>query len=124
MKNCFKRARYECSIDEKEGKPEFSVSILEDTDDSTTAMETDSAEQRVDQVVTMTDTSPSNLWKKILERLEDMRKENNVMKIFPEYLSGEYLFGMSEPHIVRLIESLPGIKNINKTVINKYIFKS
>ena len=121
MKNCFKRARYECSIDEKEGKPEFSVSILEDADDSTTAMETDAVEQRVDQVVTMTDTSPSNLWKKILERLENMRKENNVMKIFPEYLSGEYLFGMSEPHIVRLIESLPGI-NTNKTVIKKWHF--
>ena len=58
------------------------------------------------------------LWQKILSRLEQIRKENQLVKIFPVYFSGEYLFGLTEPLIIRLIESLPGVETLTN-----YAFK-
>lgn len=47
-----------------------------------------------------------------------MRKENDLVKIFPVYFRGEYLFGLTEPLIIRLIESLPGVE-----LLTNYAFK-
>jgi histone-lysine N-methyltransferase MLL3 len=101
--DCFRRARYICSISENDGSPEFSVTIIEwGVED-----------------VTLTDKSPTVLWRKILDKLELKRKENGfVMKLFPDYFSGEYMFGLAEPHIIRLFESLPGVE-----MLTNYAFK-
>ena len=67
---------------------------------------------------TIVDSSPDLLWQKILSRLDEMRKENDLVKIFPVYFRGEYLFGLTEPIIIRLIESLPGVE-----LLTNYAFK-
>jgi hypothetical protein len=103
MTQCFKRCRYVCSIDENDGYPQFSVTIIEENEEAP---------------LTLVDKSVTQLWKGILDNLERLRKANNVVKIFPDYLSGEYMFGLSEPHIIRLIESLPGVETLTN-----YAFK-
>jgi hypothetical protein len=101
--HCFRRARYICCITENDGLPEFSVTIIESGVEN----------------VTLTDKSPTVLWKKILGKLEALRKENSyVMKLFPDYFSGEYMFGLAEQHIIRLVESLPGVETLTN-----YAFK-
>lgn len=102
IKKSFKRCRYVCSINENEGEAEFSITIIEEGYENET----------------LVDKSPTSIWKKILNRLEDIRKENDLVKIFPAYFSGEYMFGLTEPHIVRLIESLPGVETLTN-----YAFK-
>jgi len=42
----------------------------------------------------------------ILQPLERMRRENDLVKIFPQYLTGEDLFGLSDPTVLRIIESV------------------
>ncbi len=58
------------------------------------------------------------MWQKILGQLDKLRKENDLVKIFPVYFRGEYLFGLQEPHIIRLVESLPGVETLTN-----YAFK-
>ena len=67
---------------------------------------------------TLKDKTPSAIWQKILERIEKLRKDNDLVKLFPIYFNGEYLFGLNEPHIIRLIESLPGVETLTN-----YAFK-
>jgi len=35
-----------------------------------------------------------------------MRRENDLAKIFPQYLTGEDLFGLSDPTVLKIIESV------------------
>jgi len=67
---------------------------------------------------TLKDKTPSAIWQKILEKIEKLRKDNDLVKLFPVYFNGEYLFGLNEPHIIRLIESLPGVETLTN-----YAFK-
>ena len=101
-RQAFKRCRYLCSINENDGLPEFSITVIEDGYEKETLI----------------DKSPSDLWLKILDKLDSLRKENDLVKIFPVYFKGEYLFGLQEPHIIRLIESLPGVETLTN-----YAFK-
>merc|ERR1739838_539103 len=48
----------------------------------------------------------------ILVLLEKMRKENNMVSVFPRHIIGEDLFGFTEPNIVKVLESLPGIESL------------
>jgi hypothetical protein len=54
----------------------------------------------------------------ILGKLDKLRKDNDLVKIFPVYFKGEYLYGLQEPHIIRLVESLPGVETLTN-----YAFK-
>lgn len=98
----YRRCRYLCCINENEGLPEFSVTIIEE------GLEKE----------TLTDKSPSELWLQILGKLDKLRKDNDLVKIFPVYFKGEYLYGLQEPHIIRLVESLPGVETLTN-----YAFK-
>ena len=82
--------------------PEFSITVIEEGFEKET----------------YTDKSPTALWHRILEKIEKLRKDNDLVKLFPVYFSGEYLFGLTEPHIIRLIESLPGVETLTN-----YVFK-
>ena len=42
----------------------------------------------------------------MLAPLEKMRRENDFVKIFPTYLVGEELFGLGEPTVLKVIESV------------------
>lgn len=41
-----------------------------------------------------------------------MRRQEGVVRLFPQFLNGEDLFGLNEPAIVRVLESLPGIESL------------
>lgn len=96
MRNIYKRCRYLCAIGEKNNRPEFSITVIED-----------GFEKEV-----FTGSTPDELWQQILAKLDKLRKENDLVKIFPVYFKGEYLFGLTEPHVIRLVESLPGIETL------------
>ena len=48
----------------------------------------------------------SEVWQKVLVPLERMRRENDFVKVFPAYLTGEDLFGLTEPTVLKIIESV------------------
>jgi histone-lysine N-methyltransferase MLL3 len=50
------------------------------------------------------------VWARILEPLATLRKEMEGVQVFPRYISGEDLFGLTEPAVVRVLESLPGMR--------------
>ena len=54
----------------------------------------------------------------MLLKIEKLRKDNEIINMFPSFFSGEFLFGLTEPHIIRLIESLPGVETLTN-----YAFK-
>ncbi|ESO04746.1 hypothetical protein HELRODRAFT_99632, partial [Helobdella robusta] len=105
-----KRCRYLCKIDDGGddggsdggsgggggggGGPVFSVVVFEKGFEQTT----------------FKDSTCKGVWSQILTPLEKMRRENDLVKIFPLYLSGEDLFGLGEPTIVKLVESLPSVE--------------
>lgn len=62
----------------------------------------------------------NTLWQHILHLVRDSRQQasSTTLRLLPEMLRGESLFGLSEPHIVRAIESLPGVEHLTG-----YVFK-
>ncbi|XP_054161923.1 histone-lysine N-methyltransferase 2C-like [Oppia nitens] len=92
-----KRCQYICSIGDVSNRPEFVVEVKEEGFKN----------------VVFRDTSPKNVWLPILELIVKMRLEAKLIKVFTEYITGEDLFGLSEPAIVRILESLPGIDTLN-----------
>jgi len=89
-----KRCRYICKIEEMNERPEFVVTVLE----------------RGQQQVVLRDSSTKGVWHQILESLEKMRRANDCVKVFPTYLSADDLFGLTEPTVLKIIESMPGIE--------------
>lgn len=96
MRKLNKRCRYVCSIHDVCGRPEFRILVQEPTEDD----------------LELRDASPRAVWGRILEQLANVRKDNNCVKVFPKFLTGEDLFGLTEPAIVRVLESLPGIETM------------
>ncbi|GAA39455.2 histone-lysine N-methyltransferase MLL3 [Clonorchis sinensis] len=66
------------------------------------------------------DTSCDGVWQQILTRINQARRLSGLshLRIIQNQLRGELLFGLAEPHIVRAIESLPGVDRLST-----YIFK-
>ena len=48
----------------------------------------------------------SGVWKKILEPIKDKRKNADLVKMFPSFITGEEMFGLTEPNILKVIESV------------------
>lgn len=96
MREPNKRCRYICSIADIGGRPEFRVMVQEPNKED----------------FEMRDTSPRSVWQRILEPLAEMRRDNKIIQLFPKYVSGEDLFGLTEPAVVRILESLPGIETL------------
>lgn len=46
-------------------------------------------------------------------------REEGVLKLWPHYVTGEDLFGLTEPAVVRVLESLPG----KRTYLIYYLFR-
>ncbi|GLG97653.1 Histone-lysine N-methyltransferase trr [Gryllus bimaculatus] len=91
-----KRCRYVCSIHDVRGRPEFRVLVQEPSQDD----------------LELRDITPRAVWTRILEPLAALRKEFGGVQVFPRYLSGEDLFGLTEPAVVRVLESLPGVETL------------
>lgn len=96
MRRPNKRCRYICSIAELKGHPEFRIIVQE-------PLEPD---------IELRDVSPKAVWQKVLQSVAEIRKAHNLVKLCPEYITGEDLFGLTEPSIVRIIESLPGVETL------------
>ena len=98
MADVNKRTSYICSIADVDNKPEFTV--------STTVTENGEEVEK-----TFIGSTPKKAWTKILTVIEKQRREKELVNIFPRYISGEDLFGLTEPNIVKVLESLPGIES-------------
>ncbi|XP_046702337.1 histone-lysine N-methyltransferase 2C isoform X2 [Silurus meridionalis] len=94
MRHPSRRCRYLCSIDEKDGTPEFTIRVLE---------------QGYEDLI-LTGSSPKGVWDKVLEPVAEKRNETGILKLFPVYLKGEDLFGLTVPAVTRIVESLPGVE--------------
>ncbi|OON13486.1 SET domain protein [Opisthorchis viverrini] len=102
MRKPHRRARYVCEIDEADGRPSFRITALDDGLED----------------VTVVSDSCTGAWQVILSRIEGLRRENNMVQLFPKHIKGEDLYGLSEPHIVRAVESLPGMDGLRDYVFN------
>uniref|UniRef100_A0A8C9T658 Histone-lysine N-methyltransferase 2C n=1 Tax=Scleropages formosus TaxID=113540 RepID=A0A8C9T658_SCLFO len=94
MRHGNRRCRYLCSIDEKEGSPEFIIRVVE---------------QGYEDLV-LKGTTPKGVWDQVLEQVAQHRTETGTLKLFPVYLKGEDLFGLTVSAVTRIIESLPGVE--------------
>jgi histone-lysine N-methyltransferase MLL3 len=90
MRFANKRCRYLCSIHEVESKPEFRIIVQE----------------RGESDVEFRDKTARGVWLKTLEPLAEKRE--GLVQLFTKFITGEDLFGLTEPAIVRVLESLPG----------------
>lgn len=96
MRNIHKRCAYECSIHEVESQPEFRIVVREEGYED----------------IIFSSRSPKGAWNKVLEPITEMRQNSDVVKLFSQYISGEDLFGLTEPAIVRILESMPGVDTL------------
>ncbi|ROL51048.1 Histone-lysine N-methyltransferase 2C, partial [Anabarilius grahami] len=94
MRHGNRRCHYVCSIDEKDSDPEFIIRVVE---------------QGYDDLV-LTGSSPKGVWEKVLEPVAERRNETGSLKLFPVYLKGEDLFGLTVSAVTRIVESLPGVE--------------
>ncbi|XP_018646764.1 mixed-lineage leukemia protein, mll, putative [Schistosoma mansoni] len=96
------RAKYVCEILEKDSHPFFRITAID----------------RDMENVSVTHETCDGAWQIILSRIEVLCKEHKLVKLFPQLLRGEDLFGLNESHIVRAVESLPGVEGLRDYVFN------
>lgn len=96
------RSRYLCEIAEKNGRPLFRV----------TASDRDMTDECVEH------ETCADAWQLILTKVERIRNGSRFLRLFSQHLKGEDMYGLSEPHIVRAIESLPGVDCLRDYVFN------
>ncbi|CAG5896688.1 unnamed protein product [Menidia menidia] len=89
MRHGNRRCRYMCSVEEGEGLPEFTIRVIE--------------QGYQDLVLT-------GVWEKVLGPVAEKRAESATLKLFPVYLKGEDLFGLTVPAVTKITESLPGVE--------------
>lgn len=87
-----KRCKYICSIHELFGRPEFRIIVQEAAHED----------------LEFKGVTPKGVWQKILDQISYTRRSNQCVQLFPRYVNGEDLFGLTEPAVVRVLESLPG----------------
>ncbi|XP_075443994.1 histone-lysine N-methyltransferase 2C isoform X4 [Ascaphus truei] len=94
MRYANRRCRYLCSIEEKDGFPLFVIRVIEHGHED----------------LVLTDSTPKGVWDKILEPVANCRKKSEILRLFPVYLKGEDLFGLTVSAVARIAESLPGVE--------------
>ncbi|CAK1598526.1 unnamed protein product [Parnassius mnemosyne] len=97
MSRANSRCRYVCWISEEEGRPRFHVRAQDEARRELSA------------------PTPRAAWAAVLDAvaaLRENREEEGVLKLWPNYVTGEDLFGLTEPAVVRVLESLPGVETL------------
>ncbi|XP_072939829.1 uncharacterized protein [Epargyreus clarus] len=97
MSRANSRCRYLCWISEEGGRPRFHVRAQDESRQEMCA------------------PTPRAAWAAVLDSvgaLREGRGEDGVLKLWPNYVTGEDLFGLTEPAVVRVLESLPGIETL------------
>ncbi|CAF3790913.1 unnamed protein product [Rotaria sp. Silwood1] len=103
MHNPNRRCAYICSIIDIDNKPMFRIRVQENEN------------EKVEEFL---DSSAKSVWYKIIHEIDLLRQKHGLVKMFPGFVKGEDLYGLTEPHIIRLIESLPGVE-----MLQNYAFK-
>ena len=96
-----KRRPYTCSVVEVNNKPEFHISTIAIDDD------------RKEVERHFQSDTPRGAWMQVLTIIEKMRRDNDLVKVFPRFISGEDLFGLNETNVIKVLESLPGIESLS-----------
>ncbi|KAM3604228.1 uncharacterized protein V6R79_008192 [Siganus canaliculatus] len=94
MRHGNRRCRYVCSVEEHDGLPEFNIRVIE----------------QGYQDLILSDTTAKGVWDKVLGPVADKRTDSGTLKLFPVYLKGEDLFGLTVPAVTKITESLPGVE--------------
>ncbi|XP_062285762.1 histone-lysine N-methyltransferase 2C isoform X4 [Scomber scombrus] len=94
MRHGNRRCRYMCSVEDRDELPEFNIRVIE----------------QGYQDLVLTDNSAKGVWDKVLGPVADRRTESSTLKLFPVYLKGEDLFGLTVPAVTKITESLPGVE--------------
>ncbi|XP_028327720.1 histone-lysine N-methyltransferase 2C isoform X3 [Gouania willdenowi] len=94
MRHSNRRCRYLCSVEEREGLPEFAITVIE----------------QGYQDLVLTDSSAKGVWDQVLAPVADKRSDSGTLQLFPVYLKGEDLFGLTVPAVTKISESLPGVQ--------------
>jgi len=81
---------------ESDAKPEFQIEIIEEGQETTV----------------LKDKTAKGVWEQIIRPIRKLREESNTIKVFNDFITGEDLFGLNEPTIVRILESLPGVDQL------------
>ncbi|KAF6086116.1 lysine methyltransferase 2C [Phyllostomus discolor] len=89
-----RRCRYLCCIEEKDGRPVFVVRVVEQGHED----------------LVLSGASPKGVWDQILEPVACVRRKSEMLQLFPAYLKGEDLFGLTVSAVARIAESLPGVE--------------
>ncbi|XP_055007326.1 histone-lysine N-methyltransferase 2C isoform X1 [Boleophthalmus pectinirostris] len=98
MRHGNRRCRYVCSVDDMDGLPEFNIRVIE----------------QGYQDLVLTDNTAKGVWDKVLGPVAEKRSEVGTLKLFPVYLKGEDLFGLTVPAVAKITESLPGVEACDK----------
>ncbi|KAM9332683.1 histone-lysine N-methyltransferase 2C-like [Pholidichthys leucotaenia] len=102
MRHSNRRCKYMCYIEEKDGEPLFKVKVVE----------------KGHEDLVLTGPTPKAVWDKVLEPISQIRTSSGTLKLFPTYLKGEDLFGLTTSAVTRIIESLPGVE-----ACDRYMFR-
>ncbi|XP_055086131.1 histone-lysine N-methyltransferase 2C-like isoform X4 [Periophthalmus magnuspinnatus] len=94
MRHRHRRCKYMCYIEEKDAQPLFKIKVVE----------------KGHEDLVLTGSSPKAVWEQVLEPIAQMRASSASLKLFPVYLKGEELFGLTTSAVTRIIESLPGVE--------------
>ncbi|XP_028516833.1 histone-lysine N-methyltransferase trr [Exaiptasia diaphana] len=89
MKDVRKRCQYYCTVEDVNGMPSFTI--------------------RTEDNSCFKGISPKDAWNQILLPIQSLRKDSNSLNLWPSYITGEDLFGLTEQYVLRIIESMPGV---------------
>lgn len=96
MRHLGKRCQYICTIQDNESRPEFKIHVKEPGHSD----------------IILKDHTAKGVWQQVLEPIDRMRREVNAIKVFTAFITGEDLYGLTEPTVLRVIESLPGVETL------------
>lgn len=60
----------------------------------------------------LSDASLTDLWEQIAKPINTLRRRHRALKLFTAYVSGEEFFGLSQPLVKKILESLPGAEQL------------
>ncbi|XP_046884031.1 histone-lysine N-methyltransferase 2C isoform X4 [Hypomesus transpacificus] len=98
MRHGNRRCRYVCAVEERKERPEFTIRVIE---------------QGYKDLV-LADFTAKGVWDKVLGPVSERRNESGTLKLFPVYLKGEDLFGLTISAVTKIAESLPGVESCER----------
>ncbi|CAH8555741.1 unnamed protein product [Schistosoma mattheei] len=108
------RCRYDCRIEDSVRPDDVNRSLVDPILVKFTVEVIEPNEEKI----FFEDTTCDGVWRKIINRINSSRKCSSFSRILQDNIQGEVLYGLTEPHIIRAIESLPGVDRLSN-----YLFK-